>query len=244
LAALLLLLAAGQARAAVVLFDQGHGQMFTVENRAPLDLSKLAGIFETAGLEVKVSREALSAGVLKGVAGLVISGPFKPFSRQEIASIEQFVGRGGRLCLMLHIPQPLLPFLSTLGVAHSQAPLNEQENILDGKAKAFAVTALAPHPLTRGLKSFKAYGVWGLKPMADNVRIVAAASPRAWIDLNGNGVLDRQDDLQPHALVVAGTLGQGAFLVFGDDAIFQNQFLLAENLLLARNLAEWLRGAK
>lgn len=43
-------------------------------------------------------------------------------------------------------------------------------------------------------------------------------------------------------MVVAGSYGKGRFAVFGDDAIFQNRFLDADNRKLAANLARWLKG--
>jgi len=42
------------------------------------------------------------------------------------------------------------------------------------------------------------------------------------------------------AVVVAGKLSSGRFVVFGDDAVFQNKFLTGDNLILGRNLAAWL----
>ncbi len=243
LAGLLWSLFAGQARAAAVLFDQGHGQVFVAEGNEPLDLSQLAAVFKKQGLEVKIGKGPLTANALTGVTALIVSGPFKPLSQAEIDAVLQFIGQGGTLCLMLHIAPPNLTLLSSLGVAHSEAPLNEQENIIGRNPKSFSVVNLAPHPLTRGLTSFNAYGAWGVMPQADTVRIVAATSPRAWLDTNGNGSRDREEVGQAHGVVVAGTLGKGRFVVFGDDAIFQNQFLADGNLRLAQNLAAWLQGA-
>ena len=47
--------------------------------------------------------------------------------------------------------------------------------------------------------------------------------------------------MQSFAVVLAGHRGRGWFAVFGDDAIFQNQFLVGGNLALATNLVTWLR---
>jgi len=44
-------------------------------------------------------------------------------------------------------------------------------------------------------------------------------------------------------VAVAGRSGKGRFVVFGDDAIFQNKFLTGDNLVLGRNLASWLAPA-
>lgn len=238
------LLTGTPAQAATVLFDQGHGQAFLVEKNDPLDLSKMAGVMKEQGLEVKINKEPLSNKALKGVAALVISGAFKPFAEEELKSIYKFVEDGGKLCLMLHIPHPVQPLLRGLGVAHSQAPLHEQENILEGNAKNFTVTNLTAHPITQGLPSFNAYGAWGVMPEKGEGRMLATTSAKGWIDVNNNQVLDQSDGVYAYGVVVAGTRGKGAFAVFGDDAIFQNQFLVHNNLLLARNLADWLRGSK
>jgi len=73
----------------------------------------------------------------------------------------------------------------------------------------------------------------------DHVETVARTSSDAWVDLNGNKILNEKDARQSFALVVAGGLGQEQFAVFGDDAVFQNRFLKGGNLLLGRNLARW-----
>ena len=52
--------------------------------------------------------------------------------------------------------------------------------------------------------------------------------------------LGATDAVQAFTVVAAGELGQGAFIVFADDAIFQNRFLTGDNVTLARNLAGWL----
>lgn len=232
------------ATAATILVDQGHGQPFVIEKSEALDLSKLAGVFKNQGLEVKATKEPLTAKSFNGVSGLVISGAFKPFAKEELEAIVKFMDNGGKLCLLLHIPHPVRPLLSRLEVAYSQSPLNEQENILEGNPKNFTVTNLASHPLTNGLHSFNTYGVWGVMPKKENGRMIATTSPRGWIDMNDDGALNQGDGIYAYGVAVAGTLGKGGFVVFGDDAIFQNQFIANENLHLARNLAGWLQGGK
>jgi hypothetical protein len=58
--------------------------------------------------------------------------------------------------------------------------------------------------------------------------------------LNRNSKFDESDIRQNFAVVVAGGIGSGEFLIFGDDAIFQNRFLTGNNAQLARNLVSWL----
>jgi len=46
--------------------------------------------------------------------------------------------------------------------------------------------------------------------------------------------------MQPFGVVVVGHLGQGRYVVFGDDALFQNRFFDESNRRLAINLVNWL----
>ncbi|HXQ23784.1 MAG TPA: hypothetical protein VN812_19045, partial [Candidatus Acidoferrales bacterium] len=55
--------------------------------------------------------------------------------------------------------------------------------------------------------------------------------------------LDPGDAVQSFGVLVAGQLGLGRFAIFGDDALFQNQFLMGGNVVLARNLVAWLTQA-
>lgn len=76
---------------------------------------------------------------------------------------------------------------------------------------------------------------------APDAHIIASTSPRGWIDFNGDNKLSNGDVVQAFGVVVSGETGAGRFVVFADDAIFQNRFLDASNRQLARNLARWLK---
>ena len=89
-----------------VLFDQGHGQRFLIEQGGDLDLSLLAGTFRDLGHKVSTSTDSLTEKLLDGVDILLISGPFRPYSPEEIETVARFVERGGAVCLTLHIAPP------------------------------------------------------------------------------------------------------------------------------------------
>jgi Domain of unknown function (DUF4350) len=223
-----------------VLFDQGHGQRFVIKRGNDLDLSRLAGLFQEAGFEVTSSTAQLTANTLAGIDALVLSGTFQPYTPKEIAAITAFIDHGGALCIMLHIAPPLAPLMFRLGIEHSNGVIHEQSDIIDGNPLDFRVTRLEKHPLFQGLRQFSLYGVWALHAIGPGVRTIAQSSPASWVDLNGNGRLDPKDARQSFAVAVAGQSGRGRFVVFGDDAIFQNKFLVGNNLTLGRNLASWL----
>ena len=130
-------------------------------------------------------------------------------------------------------PQPDGPMISN-GV------ICESENIIENTCANFRVTRLKPHGLTKGVKEFSIFGGWALLSTGENASVIAETSPRAWIDLNGDGKLGPGDAVQSFGVLVTGQLGRGRFVVSGDDAVFQNQFLKEGNLRLATNLAAWL----
>jgi hypothetical protein len=227
----------------VVLVDEAHGEKFLIDGRGKLDLSQLAAAFRTAGARVESSRKPLTADRLSRADALVVSGAFAPLSAAEIDAVMHFLDRGGRLAVMLHIPFPLTPLLRRLQVDFSNGVIREREHVIAGDPINFHVTALGPHPLTRQVDSVAVFGAWALMNEHSGAAIIARTSPSAWVDLNGNGSLDKGDAVQSFGVAVAGQVGRGSFVVFGDDAIFQNEFLIKHNAVLARNLACWLTRA-
>ncbi len=228
---------------AVVLFDEAHGQQFLVEKDGPLDLSTLSDLFQGQGFQVKTSRQPITNKALSDVDVLVISGPFAPFTPVETDAVTAFVTRGGRLCVTLHIAQPMAALLHRLNVSISNGVIRERENVIDNDPLNFHITRLTAHDLTRRLDAFDVFGAWALLNTSDNAAVIARTSSDAWVDLNGDRSLNGEDAVQSFGVVLAGQLGQGRFVVFGDDAIFQNQFLSAGNVVLGKNLARWLSAA-
>ena len=224
----------------VALFDESHGEHFFVGHDGPLDLSRLGSVFEEQGFEIRTSNEVITDQRLAHVDVLVVSGAFKPFTASEVEATTRFIEKGGRLAVMLHIGPPVADLLHRLHTSISNGVICEQDNIIEGTCSNFRVTRLKPHELTKGLHEFGVYGGWALLNTGANTSIVAETSPRAWIDLNGDGKLGAGDAVQSFGVIVTGQVGRGRFVVFGDDALFQNQFVKEGNLLLAKNLAAWL----
>lgn len=224
----------------LVLFEQGHGQRFLIDDNGKLQLSILAETIRVQGVKVSATNTPLTDTALNGVAALVISGPFKHLKPEEVEAVVRFVKNGGRLAIMMHIGAPLTELLNRLDVDYSIGVLHEQRENLDTDL-SFRLKDLSASPLFTGIETFSAHGVWALKPGATST-IIAKTSPDAWIDLNGDGALSKGDPVGSFGVVAVGTLGAGNFVVFGDDAIFQNRFLDENNKKLAVNLGHWLTG--
>ncbi len=223
-----------------VLFDEGHGQKFLIDQNGTLDLSGLSALFKKEGLHVKASKGKITDEVLAGVDALVISGAFMPVTPPEIAAIIRFVEKGGRLCIMLHIGMPVANLLHKMNVSISNGVIHEQKNQIQDNELDYYVTELKPHELMGSVKRFSIFGGWALLNTKENAEIIAQTSEKAWVDLNGDNQLNKGDAVQSFGLVIAGKWGAGHFVVFGDDAIFQNKFLVEENALIGKNLARWL----
>lgn len=227
---------------AVVLFDEAHGERFRAAGNGPLDLSALSAVLASRGGAVRSGSYPFTAETLGRARVVILSGPFQPLSAAEVESVAAWVVRGGALGVMIHVEPPLRDLLHRFGVSVSNGAIRERQGLLVGEPLNFRVTRVKPHPLTAGLGGFAVYGAWALLPTMAGVTTVAETGPAAWVDLNGNGTFDEGDVRQAFAVAVAGAHGKGRIAVFGDDAMFQNQFLKGDNRRLAENLASWLLG--
>jgi hypothetical protein len=222
----------------LVLFDEGHGQPSLIDGTDGQHLSGLAGAIRAAGAYVTQVTATLEFSTIRDATALVISGPVKPLRPEEAAAVIRYLANGGKVAIMMQTGQPLDTLLERLGVDYSTALLHERENVIDRDVN-FRLTDLTPGPLFSGIDSFSVYGAWALRPGTASAGI-ARTSSRAWVDLNGTGVVTRPDARGIFPVAVAGKVGKGEFVLFGDDAIFQNAFLVGNNLKLAENLAQWL----
>jgi hypothetical protein len=231
---------AGAAGAPVVVFDEAHGQRFRAGASGPLDLSGLAAVATATGGSVQASREPLTAGRLAPVSLLVVSGPFAPPSEAEIDAAVRWVEQGGSLLVLLHIEPTLRDLLHRFGVSVSNGVIRETEGLLANEPLNFRVTRLEAHPVTSGLTSFAVYGAWALLPTGEGLTVLGKTSPTSWVDLDRDSRLGARDARQSFAVALAGLRGQGRLAVFGDDALFQNQYLQGANRTLAEQLMAWL----
>jgi hypothetical protein len=236
------LVAAGSASAQTVLFDNGHGERFAISETGPLQLSMFAEIMRVAGCRIVPVDKPLNDATLADADALVISGAFAPPSPEEIESIVRFMQRGGKLAVMLHVAPPLRPLLERLEITYTNGVIEERENIIGEQPMNFKVNRLGKHPILEGVQEFSLYGVWGLLNRDDSTRIIAATSPKAWVDLRHDKV-QTPEETASFGVAVAGDVGKGGFVVFGDDAIFQNKFLEGSNKRLALNLVKWFRAS-
>lgn len=225
--------------APLVLFDQGHGQRFLIQNTGELQLSALSETIAAQEARIAPLTDEISAASLSGASAIVISGAFAPLKQSEIDELTRFVEKGGRLAVMLHIGQPVADLLHRFEVDISNMVLHEQQNIIEEKEINFQVKDLTAHPLFSEVPHFSLYGGWALNP-GGKTQSIARTSNQAWVDLDGDKKLSKADVVDAFSVVVEGAAGKGVFIFFGDDAIFQNRYLDTNNKILATNLGKWL----
>lgn len=246
LATLLMITLSGAAAAAdkspVVLFDEAHGERFLPRQEGTLALTGLGKIFTEQGFTIRSLKEPLTPASLAAVDAVIISGPFAPFAPEEIDALYAFVEKGGHLSIMLHVAPIVSPLLARFDVIHANGVIREEAPAqIDGEALNFQVTRLEKEPLFTGIDHFAVYGCWALASEGKFARIVASSSDKSWIDLNKDRSYSEQDARQSFGIIALGEVGKGNFVIFADDAIFQNRFLTGSNRQLAENLAQRLK---
>lgn len=230
-----------QAFATTILFDQGHGQRFLIQDEGELGLSKLKSVFIKQGYDVIQSTSLLTSDILQGVDVVFISGAFSDFSLDEIQVIENFLYEGGKLCITLHVGPLNGMLLSRLNVNVSNVVVKESQNLIDHNPLNFRVEIINKHPIFESVASMNFYGSWALKGMSPDIDELLYTGQQAWLDINRNNHRELGEPIGQWSVTVAGILGKGEYVVFADDAIFQNQYLTDMNLSIANNLAIWLR---
>jgi hypothetical protein len=226
----------------VVLFDQAHGEQFLPQQEAPLALTQLADLFSAQGFQIRIAKEPLTTASLAEVDAVVISGPFTPFAPKEIEALYAFVEKGGHLTIMLHVAPIISNLLARFDVVHANGVIREEAPAqIDGEALNFHVVRLGKEPLFTGVQDFAVYGCWALASEGKFARIAASSGDKSWIDLNGDRTFSEQDAMQSFGIIALGEVGKGDFVIFADDAIFQNRFLTGGNRQLAENLVQRLK---
>jgi hypothetical protein len=229
-------------KSSVVLFDEAHGEQFLPLQEGPLALTELGRIFTAQGFTIRSAKEPLTPALLAEVDAVVISGPFIPLAAAEIDALFAFVEGGGHLSIMLHVAPITSQLLSRFGVIHANGVIREEAAAqIEGEAINFQVARLEQEPLFAGIQSFAAYGCWALATEGKLARIVASSSEKSWIDLNKDRNYSAEDAMQSFGIIALGEVGKGDFVIFGDDAIFQNRFLSGTNRQLAENLVQRLK---
>ncbi|MBL8259157.1 MAG: GldG family protein [Candidatus Competibacteraceae bacterium] len=255
-----------RAQESTVLFLEGHGERRPL-GAANYDLGTFGRELEQIGIRVG-SFDGSKTPSVPTAAALVIAGPQKPLTPEEVRAVLGHVESGGHLLWLLEPKESanLEPLAKTLGVAVWPGTVVDPDTARLGiKNPAFIpVVDYGPHPITEALRAP------ALLPQAAalNVELASGWSPvvllqsqsRAWTELDSlEGTArfepDRAEQEGPLTVGVAlsrpvpaaaaadqaSTRAEQRIAVIGDGDFLSNTFLgNGANLQLGLNIVNWL----
>ena len=223
-------------------FDMAHHEIFSPNNGDPNSYTELYYKLQEQGFDVEVVIDPLTSDVLSDADILVIAGPMRGFSSQEISDIRGFVGDGGNLLVLVHIFPTVNDLIEDFGIVSSTYIVCDSENQVNVSPQDFYLMDVDTHPITEGVESIAVFGSWSLTSF-EPARTVAWTSDRAWLDTNSNRVFDMDHEgLERLGIVAVSEYGSGKVVVIADDAVFIDAFTInGDNRLLRDNIITWFK---
>ncbi len=208
-----------------VVFDMGHGEIFSPDDTSDLGQSSAIERIEAAGFDLTVNRDAITAEDLASASGLIIAGPMTSLTEQEFVAITAFVERGGTVLLTIHVPYPVLgvPAYWGLPVA-TQIVMSEGPMTDPGQPSVFVTEQIVEHPVTEGVKQVLVVSGWPVSASSGNAKVVVGSRPNAWLNAPASQTQTRPADmaLSSYGMLGVAEIGKGRVIVCGDDAVFAN----------------------
>jgi hypothetical protein len=197
-----------------------------------------------AGFEVAVNRQVVTAETLRGASGLIVAGPMVPLRREEYVAITDFVKAGGTLLMTIHVPYPVLAVPAHWGLPVSPAVMMSENPVAGANdASIFVADVVRPGPLTEGVSRIAVVSGWPVSATSRDATIAVATGADTIADKNRNQKLD-PGEKGSFGVVGMAKVGRGTVVVLGDDAIFANIALYAEdNVKLLDNVIRLMRAA-
>ncbi len=228
------------ALAPVTAFDDSHAEIFSPLKGGPLHFSKFYGMTKSAGKDVAINRDTITPEILERVRTYIIAGPSMQIKPDEIAALNSFVERGGRLLVLIHVSEPVARLTESFGIIVSNFVLSESNGAIGNEPQDFLVTSFLPHPVTEGVQRLALYGSWALLPEGRS-EAVASTSAGSWVDYDGDGVRGEGEPEEAFAVAAVTEWGLGRVAVIADDAPFTNLFMKeADNERFVMNIIKWL----
>jgi ABC-type uncharacterized transport system involved in gliding motility auxiliary subunit len=190
-----------------ILFLEGHGEP-SLDNRERTGLSQARDILEKQGYDVGTISLLTQSDVPDNTAMLIVAGPRKPITIEELERIYAYVQNGGHLLLMVDpdIQTDFAPLLSRWGLGLGRGVLVDlQDRLAQGDLTALLVRTFTEHEITQDINAAvllplsrpvtfdeQAGKDWDFVPLA-------RTSPNSWAetDLKGRVVsLNEKEDIK------------------------------------------------
>jgi ABC-type uncharacterized transport system involved in gliding motility auxiliary subunit len=232
---------------------RGHGEL-EVGNTDRQGFSEAKAAMERANFEVAELVLAREAKVPDDAALLIVPGPRTDLLPTEIDALDAYLGRGGKLLVM--VPSALDPqaaksqslkkFLGKHGLTvHDDLviELNPIGRIFGYGPEVPIVLQYDQHPITRDMGSLmtvfpltRSIAVATPAPSGTTTQSLAKTSGQSWgeTDLGavqrGEAKPDAQDPKGPLSVAVVATVNKSRIVVFGAPGVAANQFLASQSV--------------
>lgn len=247
----------------VVYVMQGHGEHEITNTDRP-GFSEAKSALEKANYEVKPLALARATSIPTDAAVILDPGPRTDLFPPEIDALDGYLGKGGKLLVMVDPPFPgrmqdaaIKRFLTKWGVELGDDLIVELSPIgrLFGIGPEVPIIQqYEPHPITRDLGGITTLfpltrSVTPMKtlPQGVNVQPLAKTSPESWGETDrqaleqGTAKPDPQDPKGPLPVAVVVTKDKARIVVYGTSNLPTNQFLNVQgNRDFFLNTVSWL----
>ena len=232
----------------VVYVLQGHGE-HDIASTDQAGFSQAKNAIESANYEVKPLVLAQQGKIPDDAAVVIIPGPRTDVLAPELAALDGYVGRGGKLLVMLDST-----FTGKVREAGLRKDLMEKYGVDAGDnlvievnpvARLFGATADMPivqqyesHPITRDMRGVmtifplsRTVGPVKTPPSGVSVLPLVKTSTQSWAETNraalekGQINPDPEDPKGPVSLAAVATKDKARIVVYGTSEVASNQFL-------------------
>jgi ABC-type uncharacterized transport system involved in gliding motility auxiliary subunit len=232
----------------VVYVLQGHGE-HDIASTEQAGFSEAKGAVEKSNYEVKPIVLAQQEKVPDDAAVVIVPGPRTDVLGPEIAALDSYVARGGKLLVMLDST-----FTGKVREAALRKNLMEKYGVEAGDnlvievnpvARLFGATAdmpivqqYEPHPITRDMRGVmtifplsRTVGPVKTPPTGVSVQPLVKTSAQSWAETNraalekGQINPDPEDPKGPVPLAAVATKEKARIVVYGTSELATNQFL-------------------
>lgn len=247
----------------VVYVIQGHGEHDLTNTDRP-GLSEARSAMERANYEVKALPLARQGKIPEDAAVVIIPGPRTDFFPPEVDALDAYLGRGGKLLVMVDppFPQPLQDgwakrLLGKYGIVlvdDLTVELSPIGRLFGIGPEVPIVQQYTPHAITRDLTGVmtlfpltRSVDAQKTLPTGVNVQPLARTSADSWGETDraelaqGQAKPDPQDPKGPLTVAEVATKDKTRVVVYGTSNLATNQFLnLQGNRDFFLNTVSWL----
>jgi hypothetical protein len=248
-------------------FTTGHGErswqppVDATDKRAGLSKLRELLLDQSYDLREFGAQDGLIQDVPKDATVLLVIGPQEPFLKDEMASINRFVDRGGRVLIALdpenhvdmkEVLDPLQLEYKSVTLASDQAFARRTHTAADHSN--IVTASFSSHPAVTTLARIGArapvflFGSGWIdakrgRPIEIQVDAPIKAHYSTWADKNSNYLFDPGEERRAWEVTGAVTKGLGRAFVIADSDLFGDEAIAAPgNELLVLDVMHWLMG--